>query len=140
MSRVVKVSVWNCVTGMHSIFITGMKEHRTCSVELFCSVLFCRTQNRTELEKISVLSSLLYNVRFIHEKTCWNGFKVYAVLTVQLFFTAGVIALFNNNDAILEALGPGSSTGLAVMWTCNILFMVTYFCLVCPCCNFQDRS
>ena len=27
---------------------SGMKEHRTCSVELFCSVLFCRTQNRTE--------------------------------------------------------------------------------------------
>ena len=24
-------------------FISGMKEHRACSVELFCSVLFCRT-------------------------------------------------------------------------------------------------
>jgi len=65
--------------------------------------------------------------------------KVYSVLTVQLFFTAGVIALFNNNDAIQDALGRGSSTGLAVMWTCNILFMVTYFCLVCPCCNFQRK-
>ena len=33
---------------------TGMNEHRTCSVELFCSVLFCRTQNRTEhQDKIS---------------------------------------------------------------------------------------
>merc|ERR1712168_531549 len=44
-----------------------------------------------------------------------------------------------NNDAILEALGPGSSTGLAVMWTCNILFVFFYFCLVCPCCNFQRK-
>ena len=36
----------------------GKKEHRTRVLEQYCSVLFCRTQNRTELEKITVLSSL----------------------------------------------------------------------------------
>jgi len=65
--------------------------------------------------------------------------KVYAVLTIQLAFTAGVIALFNSNDTLLESLGPGSDYGLPVLWTCNVFFIFTYFCLVCPCCNFQRK-
>merc|ERR1711935_856447 len=68
--------------------------------------------------------------------------KVYAVLTLQLAFTAGIIALFNGSDAVKEALGAdGSNNGraAAVLYSSYGLFVFFYFCLVCPCCNFQRK-
>ena len=65
--------------------------------------------------------------------------KVYSVLTLQLLFTSGVIALFNGSDAVKEALGPNDGNlgrAQAVLYTSYAFFIVTYFCLVCPCCNF----
>lgn len=64
--------------------------------------------------------------------------KVYSVLTLQLLFTSGVIALFNGSDAVQEALGPYENPGRAqaILYTSYAFFIFTYFCLVCPCCNF----
>ena len=39
-------SAWKI--NIHIVSETGMKEHRTRVLEQYCSVLFCRTQNRTE--------------------------------------------------------------------------------------------
>lgn len=66
--------------------------------------------------------------------------KVYTVLTIQLAFTAGMIALFTQVDTIRDSLTQGnSSLGLGVMITSNVFFVFFYFLLVCPCCNFQKK-
>jgi len=67
--------------------------------------------------------------------------KVYSVLTLQLLFTSGVIALFNGSDAVQEALGPYENPGRAqaILYTSYAFFIFTYFCLVCPCCNFARK-
>jgi len=67
--------------------------------------------------------------------------KVYSVLTLQLLFTSGVIALFNGSDSVKEALGPYENPGRAqaILYTSYAFFIFTYFCLVCPCCNFARK-
>jgi len=68
--------------------------------------------------------------------------KVYSVLTLQLAFTTLIIALFNGSDTVKEALGAdGSNNGraMAVLYSSYGLFVFFYFCLVCPCCNFQRK-
>merc|ERR1711990_211719 len=65
--------------------------------------------------------------------------KVYTVLTIQLAFTAGMIAIFTQVDAVKDALTQGNSgLGLGVMVTSNVFFIFFYLLLVCPCCNFQE--
>jgi len=66
--------------------------------------------------------------------------KVYTVLTIQLAFTAGMIAIFTQVDAVKDALTQGNSgLGLGVMVTSNVFFIFFYLLLVCPCCNFQKK-
>merc|ERR1712048_281324 len=68
--------------------------------------------------------------------------KVYSVLTLQLAFTTLIIALFNGSDTVKEALGAdGTNNGraMAVLYSSYGLFVFFYFCLVCPCCNFQRK-
>jgi len=62
--------------------------------------------------------------------------KVYTILSVQLIFTAGVIALFQMNETMQDYL---STDGSWLIWLSYGLFITSYFCLVCPCCNFQKR-
>lgn len=66
--------------------------------------------------------------------------KVYSILTLQLIFTGAVIAAFQTSDTLRDYVGPGTEReGLWLVHVSYVFFIFTYFCLVCPCCNFQRR-
>ncbi|CAG5098878.1 Oidioi.mRNA.OKI2018_I69.XSR.g16054.t2.cds [Oikopleura dioica] len=62
--------------------------------------------------------------------------KVYAILSVQLIVTAGFIAAFMSSE---EIKGYMRTDGAPILYASLGVYMVTYFCLVCPCCNFQRK-
>jgi len=62
--------------------------------------------------------------------------KVYSILTLQLIVTGAIIAAFQTSDDIQNYV---RSEGNWLLYVSYGFFIFTYFCLVCPCCNFQRR-
>jgi len=62
--------------------------------------------------------------------------KVYAILSVQLIVTAGFVAAFMGIESVNNFM---KEEGVPIVYASLGVYMVTYFCLVCPCCNFQRK-
>jgi len=62
--------------------------------------------------------------------------KVYAILSVQLIVTAGFVAAFMGIDSVKNYM---ATDGIPIVYASLGVYIITYFCLVCPCCNFQRK-
>jgi len=62
--------------------------------------------------------------------------KVYAILSIQLIVTAGFVAAFMGIDSVKNYM---QVDGVPIVYASLGVYMITYFCLVCPCCNFQRK-
>lgn len=63
--------------------------------------------------------------------------KVYSILTIQLLFTAGIIAVFQAVEPINEYVSVQRQWWPAVL--SGVVFIITYFLLVCPCFSFKRK-